>query len=52
MKEMRTMGTDTIVLYSDLAFQDELSELVPQGAQRIIRQVVAAELKVCLASTP
>ncbi len=42
------MGNDTIVSFSDPAFRDELSELVRQGAQRIIRRAGAAELKVFL----
>ncbi len=42
------MGNDTIVSFSDPAFRDELSELVRQGAQRIIRRAVEAELKVFL----
>jgi putative transposase len=39
------MGQDTIVSFCDPAFRDELSDLVRQGAQRIIRQAVEAELK-------
>jgi len=39
------MGNDTIVCFSDPAFRDELSDLVRDGAQRIIRQAVEAELK-------
>jgi putative transposase len=42
------MGNDTIVSFSDPVFRDELSELVRQGAQRIIRRAVEAELKVFL----
>ncbi|MBA3731514.1 MAG: transposase, partial [Gammaproteobacteria bacterium] len=42
------MGNDTIVSFSDPAFRDALSELVRQGAQRIIRHAVDAELKVFL----
>ena len=42
------MGQDTIVSFSDPAFRDELSDLVRQGAQRIIRQAVEAELKAFL----
>lgn len=42
------MGNDTIVSFSNPAFRDELSELVREGAQRIIRQAVEAELKVFL----
>ncbi len=44
------MGNDTIVSFSDPAFRDELSDLVRDGAQRIIRQAVEAELKVFLDS--
>lgn len=39
------MSDDTIVSFSNPAFRDELSELVRDGAQRIIRQAVEAELK-------
>lgn len=39
------MGNDTIVSFADPAFRDELSDLVRDGAQRIIRQAVEAELK-------
>jgi transposase-like protein len=42
------MGKDTIVSFSDPAFRDELSDLVRDGAQRIIRQAVEAELKAFL----
>jgi transposase-like protein len=42
------MGNDTIVSFSDPAFRDELSDLVREGAQRIIRQAVEAELKAFL----
>ena len=42
------MGQDTIVSFCDPPFQDELSDLVRQGAQRIIRQAVEAELKAFL----
>ena len=42
------MGNDTIVSFSDPAFRDELSDLVRDGAQRIIRQAVEAELKAFL----
>lgn len=38
------MGNDTIVSFSNPAFRDELSDLARQGAQRIIRQAVEAEL--------
>lgn len=39
------MNDDTIVSFSNPAFRDELSDLVRDGAQRIIRQAVEAELK-------
>lgn len=42
------MANDTFVSFSDPAFRDELSELVRDGAQRIIRQAVEAELRVFL----
>jgi len=42
------MGNDTIVSFCDPAFRDELSDLVRDGAQRIIRQAVEAELKMFL----
>jgi len=42
------MGNDTIVSFSDPAFRDELSDLVREGARRIIRQAVEGELKVFL----
>lgn len=42
------MGNDTVISFSDPALRDELSELVRQGAQRIIRHAVEAELKVFL----
>lgn len=42
------MDNDTIVSFSDPAFRDELSELVRDGAQRIIRQAVEGELKAFL----
>jgi len=42
------MGNDTIVSFSDPVFRDALSDLVRQGAQRIIRRAVEAELKVFL----
>jgi transposase-like protein len=38
------MGNDTIVSFSNPAFRDELSDLAREGAQRIIRQAVEAEL--------
>jgi len=39
------MSDDTIVSFSNPAFRDELSDLVRDGAQRIIRQAVELELK-------
>ena len=39
------MDNDTIVSLSDPAFRDELSDLVREGARRIIAQAVEAELK-------
>ena len=42
------MANDTIVSFADPAFHDELSDLVREGAQRIIRQAVEAELKAFL----
>lgn len=42
------MDNDTIVSFCDPAFQDELSDLVRDGAQRIIREAVEAELKAFL----
>lgn len=42
------MDNDTIVCFSDPAFRDELSDLVRDGAQRIIREAVEAELKAFL----
>lgn len=42
------MANDTVISFSDPALRDELSELVRQGAQRIIRQAVEAELQVFL----
>jgi transposase-like protein len=42
------MSNDTIVGFCDPAFRDELSELVRDGAQRIIRQAVEAELEAFL----
>ena len=38
------MGNDTIVSFSNPAFRDELSDLVREGARRIIAQAVEAEL--------
>lgn len=38
------MGNDTIVSFSNPAFRDALSDLAREGAQRIIRQAVEAEL--------
>lgn len=42
------MDNDTIVSFRDPAFRDELSDLVRDGAQQIIRQAVEAELKAFL----
>jgi len=42
------MANDTIVSFVNPAFHDELSDLVREGAQRIIRQAVEAELKAFL----
>jgi len=42
------MSNDTIVSFCDPAFRDELSDLVRDGAQRIIVQAVAAELTAFL----
>ena len=39
------MDNDTIVSFTDPAFRDELSDLVREGARRIIAQAVEAELK-------
>ena len=39
------MANDTIVFFADPAFRDELSDLVREGARRIIAQAVEAELK-------
>ena len=38
------MHEDTTIPFSNPAFRDELSELVSEGAQRIIRQAVETEL--------
>ena len=38
------MREDTTISFMNPAFRDELSELVREGAQRIIRQAVEAEL--------
>ena len=38
------MHEDTTIPFTNPAFRDELSELVREGAQRIIRQAVEAEL--------
>ena len=38
------MHKDTTTSFTNPAFRDELSELVREGAQRIIRQAVEAEL--------
>ena len=42
------MSNDKIVSFSDPAFRDELTDLVRDGAQRIMRRAVAAELKAFL----
>ena len=42
------MANDTIVSFANPAFHDELSDLVRDGARRIIRQAVEAELKAFL----
>ena len=42
------MGNDTIVSFSNPAFRDELTDLVRDGAQQIIREAVQAELKAFL----
>jgi transposase-like protein len=42
------MANDTIVSFTNPAFHDELSDLVREGAQRIIWQAVEAELKAFL----
>lgn len=42
------MGNDTIVSFSDPAFRDEFSDLVRQGARRLIGQAVKTELKAFL----
>lgn len=42
------MANDTVVSFANPAFHDELSDLVREGAQRIIRQAVEAELKAFL----
>jgi len=42
------MANDTIVSFANPAFHDELSDLVREGAQRIIRQAVEAELNAFL----
>src|SRR5690606_36111194 len=41
-------SNDTIVTFVNPVFHDELSDLVRDGAQRIIRQAVEAELKAFL----
>ena len=38
------MHKDTTIPFTNPAYRDELSELVREGAQRIIRQAVEAEL--------
>ena len=45
------MANDTIVSFTDPAFRDELSELVRDGARRIIAQAVEAELSKRSAGT-
>ena len=42
------MANDTIDSFSNPAFRDELSDLVREGARRIIAQAVEAELNVFL----
>ena len=42
------MGKDRAVSFRSPAFRDELSELVREGAQRLIRRAVEAELKTFL----
>lgn len=42
------MANDTVVSFANPAFNDELSDLIREGAQRIIRQAVEAELKAFL----
>lgn len=44
-----TMSHDTTIPLTDPAFADELTDLVRGGAQRIIKQAVAAELNSFLA---
>jgi transposase-like protein len=44
------MPNDTTIAFADPAFADELSDLVRAGAQRIIKQAVAAELEAFLAA--
>ena len=42
------MDEDTTIPFTNPAFRDELSDLVREGAQRIIRQAVEAELGALL----
>ena len=42
------MREDTTILFRNLALRDKLSELVREGAQRVIRQAVEAELEAFL----
>ena len=42
------MREDTTISFTNPAFRDELSELVREGAQRIIRQAVEGELQAFL----
>ena len=42
---MRHTVNDTIVSFGGPAFRDELSDLVHEGARRIVAQAVEAELK-------
>lgn len=44
------MSNDTTIAFADPGFADELSDLVRDGAQRIIKQAVAAELEAFLAA--
>ena len=45
------MNKDTTIPFTNRAYRDELSELVREGAQRIIRKVVEAELGSPLRNT-
>ena len=42
------MANDTIVSFTDPAFRDELSDLVREGARRIIAEAVEGELHAFL----